>query len=212
MPLNIIENLYLEKPSFGPSKWPQKLKPAKNSKLPKWPENCFEPFGKGGWPPISTWINGIWKSGMLSTTWLMVTGSSMREGSKFFKWFTLMTLWIPSCGGRSNLYAFSPILSSVVYIPYLIWRSLWWFPLNHFLSKCNQTWSPSWKAVKFICFSWHCLACSWATLTVDVTTLWRCAICWRNRWGDFCSCCWRKVPWGAQVSGSSVGDVGWKPK
>jgi hypothetical protein len=56
MPLAIIDNLYLEKPSFGPSKWPQKLKPAKNSKLPKWPENCFEPFGKGGWPPISTWI------------------------------------------------------------------------------------------------------------------------------------------------------------
>jgi hypothetical protein len=25
--------------------------------LPKWPENYFEPFGKGGWPPISTWIN-----------------------------------------------------------------------------------------------------------------------------------------------------------
>jgi hypothetical protein len=24
--------------------------------LPKWPKNCFEPFGKGGWPPISTWI------------------------------------------------------------------------------------------------------------------------------------------------------------
>jgi hypothetical protein len=57
MPLAIIENLDLEKPSFGPSKWPRKLKPAKNSKLPKWPENCFEPFGKGGWPPISTWIN-----------------------------------------------------------------------------------------------------------------------------------------------------------
>jgi hypothetical protein len=52
----IIENLDLEKPSFGPSKWPRKLKPAKNSKLPKWPENCFEPFGNGGWPPISTWI------------------------------------------------------------------------------------------------------------------------------------------------------------
>jgi hypothetical protein len=57
MPLAIIENLDLEKPSFGPSKWPRKLKPAKNSKLPKWPENYFEPFGKGGWPPISTWIN-----------------------------------------------------------------------------------------------------------------------------------------------------------
>jgi hypothetical protein len=24
--------------------------------LPKWPENCFEPFGKGGWPSISTSI------------------------------------------------------------------------------------------------------------------------------------------------------------
>jgi hypothetical protein len=61
MPSAIIENLYLEKTSFGPSKWPQKLKPAKNSKLPKWPENCFEPFGKGGWPPISTWINFLLK-------------------------------------------------------------------------------------------------------------------------------------------------------
>jgi hypothetical protein len=50
MPLAIIENLDLEKTSFRPSKWPRKLKPAKNSKLPKWPENCFEPFGKGGWP------------------------------------------------------------------------------------------------------------------------------------------------------------------
>jgi hypothetical protein len=57
MTLAIIENLYLEKPSFRPSKWPRKLKPAKNSKLPKLPESCFEPVGKGGWPPISTWIN-----------------------------------------------------------------------------------------------------------------------------------------------------------
>jgi hypothetical protein len=56
MPLNIIENLDLKKPSFGPSKWLRKLKPAKNSKLPKLPENSFEPVGKGGWPPISTWI------------------------------------------------------------------------------------------------------------------------------------------------------------
>jgi hypothetical protein len=56
-PLDIIENLYPKKPSFRPSKWPQKLKTAKNSKLPKLPENCFEPVGKGGWPPISTWIS-----------------------------------------------------------------------------------------------------------------------------------------------------------
>ena len=29
---------------------------SKLPKLPKLPENCFEPVGKGGWPPISTWI------------------------------------------------------------------------------------------------------------------------------------------------------------
>jgi hypothetical protein len=57
MPSAIIENLDLEKPSFGSSKWPQKLKPAKNSKLPKLRENSFEPVEKGRWPPISTWIN-----------------------------------------------------------------------------------------------------------------------------------------------------------
>jgi hypothetical protein len=64
IPLSIIENLDLVKTSFRPSKWPRKLKPAKNSKLPKWPENCFEPFGKGGWPSISTWImkNDIYAS------------------------------------------------------------------------------------------------------------------------------------------------------
>ena len=59
MPSDIIENLDLKKPSFRPLKWPRKLKTAKNSKFPKWPENRFEPFGKGGWPPISTWIKGL---------------------------------------------------------------------------------------------------------------------------------------------------------
>jgi hypothetical protein len=54
MPSFIIENLDLEKPSVRPSKWPRKLKPAKNSKLPKLPENYFEPVEKGGWPLIST--------------------------------------------------------------------------------------------------------------------------------------------------------------
>jgi hypothetical protein len=33
------------------------VKTTKNSKLPKLSENCFEPVGKGGWPPISIWIN-----------------------------------------------------------------------------------------------------------------------------------------------------------
>jgi hypothetical protein len=60
--LEIIEDIYLEKPSFGPSKWPWKLKTAKNSKLPKLPENYFEPVGKGGWLLISTWITIIFPS------------------------------------------------------------------------------------------------------------------------------------------------------
>jgi hypothetical protein len=33
------------------------VKTAKNSKLPKLSENCFEPVGKGGWPPISIWMD-----------------------------------------------------------------------------------------------------------------------------------------------------------
>jgi hypothetical protein len=32
------------------------VKTAKNSKLPKLSENCFELVGRGGWLPISTWI------------------------------------------------------------------------------------------------------------------------------------------------------------
>jgi hypothetical protein len=58
MPFDIIEKLYPGKSSFRPSKWPQKLKTAKNSKVPKLPENCFEPVEKCEWPPISTWIKG----------------------------------------------------------------------------------------------------------------------------------------------------------
>jgi hypothetical protein len=56
-PSNVIKKIDPEKPSFRSSKWSRKLKTAKNSKLPKLPENCFEPIGKGGWPLISTWIN-----------------------------------------------------------------------------------------------------------------------------------------------------------
>jgi hypothetical protein len=41
MPSFIIQNLYLEKTSFRPSKWPPKLKPAKNSKLPKMARKLF---------------------------------------------------------------------------------------------------------------------------------------------------------------------------
>jgi hypothetical protein len=54
--LTIFEKLDPKKPSFRPSKWTQKLKTVKNSKLSKLPENCFEPIEKGGWPPISTWL------------------------------------------------------------------------------------------------------------------------------------------------------------
>jgi hypothetical protein len=98
MPSNIIENLYLEKPSFRPSKWPRKLKPAKNSKLPKLPESCFEPFGKGGWPPISTWIDKIrrWfryvnqRLGETSMNWdqLRISKTARRaaEASQIARW------------------------------------------------------------------------------------------------------------------------------
>jgi hypothetical protein len=33
------------------------VKTTKNSKLPKLSEKYFEPVGKGGWTPISIWIN-----------------------------------------------------------------------------------------------------------------------------------------------------------
>jgi hypothetical protein len=49
-----------QKTSFRASKWLWKFrtrKTAKNSKLSKLQERCFKPAGKGGWPPISTWIN-----------------------------------------------------------------------------------------------------------------------------------------------------------
>jgi hypothetical protein len=49
-----------QKTSFRASKWLQKFrtrKTAKNNKLSKLLESCFEPAGKGGWPPIYTWIN-----------------------------------------------------------------------------------------------------------------------------------------------------------
>jgi hypothetical protein len=37
-------------------------KTAKNSKLSKLLESCFEPAGKGGWPQISTWIIHTYQS------------------------------------------------------------------------------------------------------------------------------------------------------
>jgi hypothetical protein len=53
----ILQTYFPKKTSFRASKWPWKLKPAKNSKFSKLPENYFELVGKGGWPSISTWIN-----------------------------------------------------------------------------------------------------------------------------------------------------------
>jgi hypothetical protein len=53
-PLALIEVPNHKKTSFRPSKLPRKFGNATNSKFLT---NCFEPFGVGGWPPISTWIN-----------------------------------------------------------------------------------------------------------------------------------------------------------
>jgi hypothetical protein len=57
--ISILENLHL-----GPQNGPE-VKTTKNSKLPKLPKNCFERVGRGGWPPISTWITSelIFNSG-----------------------------------------------------------------------------------------------------------------------------------------------------
>ena len=52
-PLAIIEVLNPEKTSFRPSKWPRKFRNQKIAKNSKFPEDCFEPVGIDGWPPIS---------------------------------------------------------------------------------------------------------------------------------------------------------------
>jgi hypothetical protein len=57
---NFATKTYPKKHCLGPQNGPESSGPgktAKNSKLSKLPEICFEPVGKGGWPPISTWIN-----------------------------------------------------------------------------------------------------------------------------------------------------------
>jgi hypothetical protein len=53
-PLAIIDMLYPKKTSFRPLKCPQKFRNQKTAKNSKFPEVCFEPFGIGGWPSIST--------------------------------------------------------------------------------------------------------------------------------------------------------------
>jgi hypothetical protein len=45
------------KKKLGSQNGPKSLGIEKNAKNSKLPENCFEPVGIGGWPPISTWIN-----------------------------------------------------------------------------------------------------------------------------------------------------------
>jgi hypothetical protein len=79
MPSTIIENPDLEKPSIGPSKRPRKLKTAKNSKLSNLAENYFEPAGKGGWPPISTWItlSSLLFSNVSNSIWILTSLSSL---------------------------------------------------------------------------------------------------------------------------------------
>jgi hypothetical protein len=47
--LDIIEVFYSKKPSFRPSKWPQKFRNQKNAKNSKLPEDYFDPVGIGGW-------------------------------------------------------------------------------------------------------------------------------------------------------------------
>jgi hypothetical protein len=63
MPLDIIENLYLEKPSFGPSKWPRKLKTTKNSKFQNFQKTLLSQLEKVGghrYPPGSSNFVLVW--------------------------------------------------------------------------------------------------------------------------------------------------------
>jgi hypothetical protein len=57
---SIFQTFFPKKCHFEPQNNSENFrtqKIAKNSKLPKLLENCFEPVRKCGWPPISTWIN-----------------------------------------------------------------------------------------------------------------------------------------------------------
>jgi hypothetical protein len=56
----------------------QDPKTAKNSKLSKLLEICFEPTGKGGWPLISTWINppSLGRNGLYYVEMVSITLSS----------------------------------------------------------------------------------------------------------------------------------------
>jgi hypothetical protein len=92
MPLGIIYNINPQNPSFRPSKWPQKLKIAKNSKLPKLPENCFEPVEKGVWPPISTKISHTLTNFHMLISFLIYL---FRHSLTFPKLFLLFLLVVP---------------------------------------------------------------------------------------------------------------------
>jgi hypothetical protein len=74
MPLDIIEKLDPKKPSFRPSKWPRKLKLLKIVNCQNCQKTCFEPVGKGGWPPISTlpslWLDPFSSGCTIKSLWL----------------------------------------------------------------------------------------------------------------------------------------------
>jgi hypothetical protein len=51
-----IEVLNHEKTLFMLSKWPWRFGIRKIAKKSKFPKDCFEPVGIGGWPSISSYI------------------------------------------------------------------------------------------------------------------------------------------------------------
>jgi hypothetical protein len=62
------------------------VKIAKNSKLPKTLENCFEPVGKGGWPPISIWIMyGLYNKGHI---WELFQEGHSESVSEIYRVYT----------------------------------------------------------------------------------------------------------------------------
>jgi hypothetical protein len=74
----LIEVLDPKKSSFRPSKWPRKFRNQKTAKNSKLLEDCFEPVGIGGWPPISTWINVLTEISCI-LIWMLPTPTILQE-------------------------------------------------------------------------------------------------------------------------------------
>jgi hypothetical protein len=125
-----------------------KVKTAKNSKLPKLLENYFDPVGKGGWPPISIWINlpSLGRNGLHCVE----VPHQMRKFLLNLAPGEPLAL-VQELPYFDNSIKLDPLLSSALYrlvhnmiIGFLLYavgveRSFLWVLVRCSFSKCNQT-------------------------------------------------------------------------